>query len=116
MKTRAVRDGNDYVINGNKILVGGKHTQVSHMVFAVTNPELPRFKNLSAVLVPGSTPGITIEKLDLIAGGGKNMVFLDNVRVPASTRIGKEGQGWRAFAGPRVETGSAVLHDPEHWV
>ncbi|MBI2855361.1 MAG: acyl-CoA dehydrogenase [Chloroflexi bacterium] len=116
LKTRAVREGDEYLISGNKVFVGGMHKADYHMVLAITNPDQPRFKNLSAFLVPADAPGITIEKLQLIGGGGKNMAFLDNVRVPASCRIGKEGDGWRAFAGPRLSGGAAMLHDSDRWL
>jgi len=110
LQTRAVRDGDDWVITGEKVFVGGDsgyanpETKLpdeetlanSHMFcLAITDPDAPRHHNIGAFLIPGTTPGITIQTLDLWVGHGKRQVYLENVRVPGSLLLGGETQGWQ---------------------
>ncbi len=97
LKSRAVPDGDDYVLNGQKIFVG--HTWYAEWLYvlAVTEPEGPRHHNISAFIVPSNLPGITIEPLKLLGGMGKKTVYFENVRVPKSALVGEEkgrGKGW----------------------
>lgn len=94
LKTRAVEDGDDFVINGNKIFVGQKYTADYLYTLAVTDPEAPRHQNIGAFIIPAETPGVTVHHLDLMAGGGKRAIFFDDVRVPKENLIGGRGQGW----------------------
>jgi hypothetical protein len=66
-------------------------------VLAVSNPDRPRRENLSAFLVPPELPGITMTDLDMMAGSRKRTIIFQDVRVPASQRVGEEGQGWTVF-------------------
>jgi len=91
---RAVKDGDDYVLNGQKIFVGYKFGAEYLYTIAVTDPQGPRHQNMSAFLVPTNSPGVDVQSLELIAGGGKRTIFYDDVRVPATLRIGDEGKGW----------------------
>jgi alkylation response protein AidB-like acyl-CoA dehydrogenase len=94
LKTRGVRDGDDYVINGQKQFVG-TGIQPDYLYTLVnTDPTGPRQENLSVFMVPAETKGVTIQSMDLIAGGTKRFVFFDNVRVPSDTLIGRENEGW----------------------
>lgn len=110
LKTRAVRDGDDWVISGEKVFVGGDsgyanpETKLpddellgtSHLfTLAVTDPDAPRHHNIGAFLIPGDTPGITIQTLDLLVGHGKRQVYLEEVRVPGTMMLGGETQGWQ---------------------
>ena len=97
LKTRAVQDGDDYVLNGSKIFIGGRHSADYLYTLAVTDPNAPRHQNISAFMVPTASQGLTITLLDLIAGGGKRMVYYEDVRVPREYLIGGEngvGKGW----------------------
>ncbi len=109
MTTTAIRDGDEYIFNGQKIFVGALHDPNYMFAIAVTNPDRPRHANLGAFMIPADTPGITVHNLDLIGGGGKRSIFLEDVRVPADCLIGKEGEGWRAFTGRREISASAVV-------
>jgi len=97
LKTRAVEDGDDYVLNGNKIFVGARHYADYLYTLAVTDPTAARHQNISAFMVPAEAAGLTITHLDLIAGGGKRMIYFEDVRVPRENLIGGEngrGKGW----------------------
>lgn len=93
-QTRAIRDGDHYVVNGQKVMVG--HHLPPDWLWAIvcTNPGGKRHENLSWLYIPGTLPGITIQHLHLMMGI-KNAVFFDNVRVPARYLIGGENKGWK---------------------
>ena len=102
--TLAVRDGDDYVLNGQKTMVGSDHGADQFWTIVVTDPQAPRHQNVSWFMIPADLPGITVVPLELLASGGergtpsdhKNSVYFDNVRVPAFNLIGGENNGWRA--------------------
>jgi alkylation response protein AidB-like acyl-CoA dehydrogenase len=99
-KTRAVRDGDEYVITGAKQWISGSGLPNAHILMLVrTDPEAPKHKGLSTIVVPADSPGITLNKLNTLArrGFGTYQVFLDEVRVPVANRIGDEGQGWEVI-------------------
>ena len=97
LKSTALREGDAYVLSGTKTFAGGHFAADYFFVLAITNPDRPRRENLSAFLVPPDLPGITMTDLDMMAGSLKRTIILEDVRVPASQRIGEEGQGWTAF-------------------
>jgi alkylation response protein AidB-like acyl-CoA dehydrogenase len=94
LQTRAVRDGDEYVINGQKMwtsLAGGS----DYLWLAVrTDPEAKKHKGISVIIVPMDTPGITLQPLKLMASHDINATFLDDVRVPAKYLVGEENGGW----------------------
>ncbi len=101
--TRAIRDGDDYVVNGQKVFVGSNNGCEWMWTIAVTDPEGPRHKNLSWFMIDSSLPGITMQPLELLtasggeagsASGEKQSVFFDDVRVPANYLVGGENNGW----------------------
>jgi alkylation response protein AidB-like acyl-CoA dehydrogenase len=95
LQCRAVRDGDDYVINGTKIWTTG--AQYANRMFCLvrTSTEGKPQEGISFVLLDMDTPGITVEPIITIAGDHEvNQVFFDDVRVPVSNRIGEENQGW----------------------
>ena len=102
LQTTAIRDGDEYVINGEKIFVGGLHDVDQFWLLGKTDPKGPRHKNLGMFIVPSNLPGVTIAQLDLIAAGGeggvspgqKNLVEFKDVRVSATCLIGQETSGW----------------------
>ncbi len=103
VKTTALRDGDDYVVNGQKIFVGSSHGADQFWMIAVTGPDGARHENLGWFMVPADLPGISIAPMDLLISGGeggagsgiKNTVYFDNVRVPSFHLIGGENEGWK---------------------
>ena len=96
-KTRAEKDGDDYIINGTKCFItGGAHADFV-LVFALTDPS-KGLKGLSAIIVPKGTPGFSIgkieHKLGIRASETSELIF-DNCRVPQANLVGKEGQGFK---------------------
>ncbi|OGO01249.1 MAG: hypothetical protein A2Y59_01790 [Chloroflexi bacterium RBG_13_52_14] len=97
LTTRAVRDGDDYIINGQKIWTTGAHRADWCNMLARTNPNEKRSRGLSFFLVDMKTPGITVKPVLHLEGSHSfNEIFLDNVRVPARNMVGEENQGWLA--------------------
>jgi alkylation response protein AidB-like acyl-CoA dehydrogenase len=95
LKTRAVRDGDDYVINGQKIWTTLAHMSQYMLLLARTDPDVPKHKGLSYFIVPMNAPGVTVRPLYNLPNTHEfNEVFFDNVRVPASNLIGEENRGW----------------------
>ena len=96
LKTRAVRDGDDYVIDGTKIWTTGAHV-ADHMFCLVrTSTEGKPQDGISFVLIDSmTTPGLTVKPILTLAGDHEvNQVFFDNVRTPVANRIGPENAGW----------------------
>ncbi len=95
LRTRAVRDGDDYVINGTKIWTTFAH-HANRMFALVRTDETPRKQDgITFVLIDMDTPGITVRPILTIGGDHEvNQVFLDDVRIPQSNRVGEEGRGW----------------------
>ena len=95
MQTRAVRDGDDYVINGQKIWTTFAHYADWGWLAARTNPDVPKHKGLSTFAIKMDTPGITIRPLTNMAGTHEfNEVFFEDVRIPAANLVGEENRGW----------------------
>jgi alkylation response protein AidB-like acyl-CoA dehydrogenase len=99
LQTRAVRDGDEWVINGQKIWTSGAHRSNWGWLAARTDPEAPKHKGISMFLVPMDSPGITIRPLINMAGQhGFNEVFFEDVRIPADMLVGQENMGWYQLA------------------
>jgi alkylation response protein AidB-like acyl-CoA dehydrogenase len=95
LQCRAVKDGDDYVINGQKTWSSGAHRADWCFFLARTDPEAPKHKGISYFLVDMKTPGITVQPLVNMAKlPGFNEVYFDNVRVPRSGLLGEENRGW----------------------
>jgi len=94
LTTRAIRDGDEYVINGQKMWTS-LSSDADYVWLAVrTDPEAKKHKGISIVVVPMDTPGITLQPLRLLSDHDINAVFFDDVRVPVANCIGGENQGW----------------------
>jgi alkylation response protein AidB-like acyl-CoA dehydrogenase len=95
VQTRAVKDGDDYVINGQKIWTSGAHVAKYMILLARTDPDAPKHKGISYFIVDMKSPGLTVRPLVNMAGNHDfNEVFFDNVRVPKENMIGEENRGW----------------------
>ena len=114
LKTRAVRDGDDYVINGSKIWTSNAHRAEWIFLLARTDPEAPKHRGISFFLAPMSTPGISTRPLVNMAGVHLfNEVFFEDARVPAANLVGDENRGWYVGAAlldfERSGIGNAAL-------
>jgi alkylation response protein AidB-like acyl-CoA dehydrogenase len=99
IQTKAVRDGDDFVINGQKIWTTGAHRSNWGWLAARTDFDAPKHKGISMFLVPMDAPGITIRPLINMAGDhGFNEVFFEDVRIPARYLVGQENMGWYMLA------------------
>ncbi|HET6614446.1 MAG TPA: acyl-CoA dehydrogenase family protein [Dehalococcoidia bacterium] len=95
LQTRAVKDGDDYVINGQKIWTSGAHVAQFMILLARTDAEAPKHKGISYFILDMKSPGIEVRPLINMAGNHDfNEVFFDNVRVPKENLIGEENRGW----------------------
>jgi alkylation response protein AidB-like acyl-CoA dehydrogenase len=95
LQTRAVRDGDDYVIYGQKIWTSGAQNANWMFMLARTDPDAPKHRGISYFLLDFTSPGITVQPLINMGGGhGFNQVFFDNVRIPAKNMVGEENRGW----------------------
>ncbi|HEX7825247.1 MAG TPA: acyl-CoA dehydrogenase family protein [Mycobacterium sp.] len=95
LRTRATRDGSDFVLSGQKIFSSSAHYADYYFLAARTNPDAPKHQGISLFLIPMSSPGISVTPLITVSGVRTNIVFIDDVRVPASTLVGRENAGWR---------------------
>jgi alkylation response protein AidB-like acyl-CoA dehydrogenase len=99
IETKAFRDGDDYVINGQKIWTTGAHRSNWGWLAARTDPDAPKHKGISMFVVPMDAPGVTIRPLVNMAGNhGFNEVFFEDVRIPANYLVGQENMGWYMLA------------------
>ena len=95
LQTRAVRDGDEFVLNGQKIWTSGAHHADWIHVLTRTDPDAPKHRGISYFMAPMSTPGITVRPLEQMHGAhGFNETFFEDVRVPAKNMIGEENRGW----------------------
>jgi alkylation response protein AidB-like acyl-CoA dehydrogenase len=95
LRTRAELSGDEFIINGQKVWTSGAH--YSDMMFCLvrTDPQAPKHRGISYVLIDMKTPGITVRPLVQMTGErGFNEVFFDNVRVPRANLVGKLNEGW----------------------
>ncbi len=95
LTTSAVRDGDDYVINGQKIWTSGAHYADWMILIARTDSEAPKHKGISYFLVDMKTPGLTTTPLiDMMDNHAFNEVYFDNMRIPRENLLGEENRGW----------------------
>ena len=95
MQTRATRDGDDFIINGQKIWTTFGHYADWGWLAARTDPDAPKHKGISTFAIKMDTPGITVRPLVNMAGTHEfNEIFFEDVRVPAANLVGEENRGW----------------------
>ena len=94
LTTRAVRDGEEYVINGQKMWTSLSSGADYCWLAVRTDPDVKKHKGISIHAVPMETPGISLQPLRLMSEHDINAVYFDDVRVPVSSCVGGENQGW----------------------
>ena len=97
LQTRATRDGDEYVVNGQKIWTSNAHHADWILLLTRTDPNAPKHRGISMFLVDMKTPGVTVRPIRQLTGhAGFNEVFFEDVRVPAENLVGEENRGWYA--------------------
>jgi alkylation response protein AidB-like acyl-CoA dehydrogenase len=94
LETRAVRDGDTYVVNGQKVFTSGAHHSDYVWLAVRTDPEAPKHRGISLLIVPLDSEGVDIRPFPTMGGYRTNITFYDNVRVPVSALVGEENRGW----------------------
>ncbi len=95
LKTRAERDGDDWIVNGQKVWTSGAQVSDFGLLLARTDPTQPKHKGLTMLLVDMRSPGVEVRPIHQMSGGASfNEVYFTDVRVPVSQTLGPEGAGW----------------------
>ena len=124
LRTRAVRDGDEYVINGQKVFTTGGHDADVIWLACRTDPDAPKHKGISIILVPTDVAGFKHTPIWTLGGGHTNATYYEDVRVPAKNVVGEENSGWklitRQLNHERVALGPAgridrPLHEVLRW-
>ncbi|MEU7426103.1 acyl-CoA dehydrogenase family protein [Streptomyces sp. NPDC040750] len=125
LRTRAVRDGDHYVVDGQKIWTTNGDTADWVWLAVRTDPEAPPHKGITMLLVPTSDPGYSCTVINTLASHDTTASYYENVRVPVSRRVGEENQGWRLITNQlnheRVTLAAhgtmaiRALHDVQRW-
>ena len=96
VRTKAEKDGDDWIINGQKVWTSGAHFCDFGIIVVRTDPTVPKHKGLSFFFLDMKSPGIEIKPIRQISGGSNfNEVFFTDVRVPDTQRLGEVGEGWK---------------------
>ena len=104
LQCRAVRDGDEYVINGQKIWTSEAHLADNILLVCRTDDTGAKHEGISMIFVPKDTPGMEIRPIETMGGDGVNDVFFTDCRVPAENLLGTENQGWiQLTAGLNIE-------------
>ncbi|MEU3889727.1 acyl-CoA dehydrogenase family protein [Streptomyces sp. NPDC029041] len=125
LRTRAVREGDEYVVDGQKIWTTNGDTADWVWLAVRTDPEAPPHKGITMLLVPTSDPGYSCTLINTLASHDTTASYYENVRVPVSRRVGAENQGWRLITNQlnheRVTLAAhgtmaiRALHDVRRW-
>lgn len=102
LRTRAVRDGDHFVVNGQKVWTSGAHDADVLLTFVRTDPDAPKHKGISALLIPTDTEGVVRRPFASICADDDldfNEVFFTDAKVPAENLVGELNQGWRVANG-----------------
>ncbi|MEK8142036.1 acyl-CoA dehydrogenase family protein [Streptomyces sp. M10(2022)] len=125
LKTRAVRDGDSYVVNGQKVWTTNGDTADWIWLAVRTDPDAPPHKGITMLLVPTSDPGYSCTLINTLASHDTTASYYENIRVPVSRRVGEENKGWRLITNQlnheRVTLAAhgtmavRALHDVQRW-
>ena len=97
-RTRAVRDGDEWVIDGQKMFTTMAHDADYVYLLARTNPDVAKHRGLTMFLFPMSTPGIEVQRVSTLGGERTNITYYSDVRVPDAARVGGVDDGWSTLA------------------
>jgi alkylation response protein AidB-like acyl-CoA dehydrogenase len=122
-QTRAVRDGDEWVINGSKMFTTNAHIADYVFLLTRTNPDVPKHKGLTMFLVPMKQPGVEVQAVYTVSGERTNITYYSDVRVEDRWRVGDVDGGWRVLTGALQDEHSAgfgpqmnqVLATAEEW-
>ncbi|MEV6166896.1 acyl-CoA dehydrogenase family protein [Streptomyces sp. NPDC051954] len=125
LKTRAVREGDEYVVNGQKIWTTNGDTADWVWLAVRTDPDAAPHRGITMLLVPTSDPGYSCTLINTLASHDTTASYYENIRVPVSRRVGEENQGWRLITNQlnheRVTLAAhgtmaiRALHDVQRW-
>ncbi|MBX3510591.1 MAG: acyl-CoA dehydrogenase family protein [Hyphomonadaceae bacterium] len=94
-KTKAVRDGDDWIVNGQKVWTTGAHFSDFGILLARTNPDVEKHKGLTMFIIDMKSPGVEVRQIHQMSGGRDfNEVYFTDVRIPDKNRLGEPGMGW----------------------
>ena len=119
LKTGAVRDGDHYIVNGQKTWSSEGHYADWGFFLVRTDPNVKPQRGISFLMIDLRSPGVTVRPIRMFNGMHYvNEIFLDNVRVPAGNLVGEEGAGWRyaKFLLDNERTSSAFINFSRHWL
>jgi alkylation response protein AidB-like acyl-CoA dehydrogenase len=109
LATRAVRDGDDWVVNGQKVWTSSAHQADFAILVARTDPNVPKHAGLTYFLMPMHDDGVDVRPLRQLTGEAEfNEVFLSDVRVPDANRVGAQGDGWKVANGTLMNERVAI--------
>jgi len=113
LRTRAVRDGDHYVVTGHKMWTSHGHVADHCELLIRTDPDAPKHKGITWVVMDMDSPGIELQPLETLLGVRDfNEMFLDEVRIPVANRVGDENDGWRvAMVTFSFERGTAFVSE-----
>lgn len=98
LKTRAVREGDEFIINGQKVFTSGAEGADYVFLAARTDPSAPKHKGITIFMVDTKLPGFSVSPIWTVGGIRTNVTYYENIRVPASAIIGRENGGWQLIA------------------
>ncbi len=109
IRCTATRDGDDWVINGQKVWNSGAHVADYGMLVARTDPDLPKHKGMTVFWLDMKTPGLEVRPIRVMSGEAElNEVFLDEVRIPDAQRVGEVNGGWKVVISTLMNERAAL--------